>query len=220
MTNGNTNKILNGHFSNINAFKLINNSILISGDQVGTVLAWNLNTSNILFNISNSNCITNAIEVINENIIVGLNTAPYIRIYNFNGNLIKSTTTTDVNSIVKALERLENDELASGSNNGIITIFYKNFTKKNELNGISTVNCLKFMGNQILASGFSTNIKIWNISNGSLITTLTKNITSNINALEILNNGNLASASSFNGILTWNTKTCIKIFLLIFLTGF
>ena len=211
LTSETTYKILSGHNKNINSMKLVDISIIISGDQDGVILAWNLETNNILFNISNSNCILYSLEIINEYIIAGLNINPFIRIYNLtSGVLINSLK--NINSIVKALEQLENDEFASGLNNGIIIIWNKNFTQKYKLNGLTAVNCLKYMGNQMLASGFNGNIKIWNISNGSLIKTLTSNISSNINSFEVLSNGNLASASSSNGILIWNTNTCLKNF--------
>lgn len=103
---------------------------------------------------------------------------------------------------------LKNGYLASADAEGVIKIWdTDNGVLIRTLTGhTGAVNSLAVLQNGYLASGSSDNsIKIWDTENGVLNGTLIGNV--NVNALAVLENGNLAS-SSYQEIKIWDIKKC------------
>ena len=88
-----------------------------------------------------------------------------------------------------------------------LTKDYANLTLKATLAGKSGVYGLTVMSNSFLASGSTDGrIRIWNVSNQSVITTLLGHA-SRIRSLIMLENGILASGSEDKTIKFWNLET-------------
>jgi WD40 repeat protein len=124
-------------------------------------------------------------------------------------NWIRTYTGHDNN--VNDLEWIDQDTIASGSNNNDIQIWRKNTgtTTISTINTGSAVNCLKLLSNGIhLASGLGNGqIEIYIKNNGHLFRTLT-GYSSSIKDLAMTNNGNLlASSSGDNTIRIWDLTT-------------
>ena len=106
---------------------------------------------------------------------------------------------------VNAVQLLTNGDLASGSTDCTIKVWNSStYALKYTLNtGIGNdVNCLKLLPSGYLASG-NNNIMIWNMDTRSLVTSLIGH-TMKVRALELLTNGDLASASDDSKVKVWD----------------
>jgi WD40 repeat protein len=125
-----------------------------------------------------------------------------------NWNLIRSIT-GHINS-VNDLEWIDQDTIASGSNDKFIRIWSRSTGSTiRTIDTVIEVYCLQLLSNGFhLASGLhSGQIKIYNINNGSEISTLSGH-SSLVRDLALTNNGNLLASSSFdNTICIWNLTT-------------
>ena len=132
-----------------------------------------------------------------------------------NWNLIRSYT--GHTNYVYGLEWINEDTIASGSLDRKIQIWSKSTgTVLRTINAGHGVYCLKLLSNGFhLASGLDNyKINIYNINNGSLISTLSGH-TSLIEDLEMINNGNLlASSSDDSKVFIWNLTTNTRKFTL------
>ncbi len=137
-----------------------------------------------------------------------------------------TTTTNTWNSMrtysshtdnVNDLEWIDQDTIASGSNNNEIRIWSRSAGSIiTTINTGSPVNCLKLLPNGLhLACGLHNGqVKIYDKNDESLFETLTGH-SGLINDLALTNNGQLlASSSSDNTICIWNTTTYTRKFTL------
>lgn len=107
------------------------------------------------------------------------------------------------------LERLDDNMIASGSNDKTIKIWnIKNANCIQELlSHCNSVLALKYLHNGILASGSGDKtIKLWNLNEYQCTNTLIGH-NSEVYSLAILQNGNLASGSGDKTIKIWNITT-------------
>jgi WD40 repeat protein len=124
-----------------------------------------------------------------------------------NWNLIR--TYTGHGNPVNGLEWIDQDTIASGSNNKVIKIW--SISTGTTARTISTdleAYCLKLLSNGVhLAGGIGNNIKIYNINDGSVISTLSGH-SGSIYDLALTNNGNLlASSSGDSNVFIWDLTT-------------
>lgn len=71
---------------------------------------------------------------------------------------------------------------------------------------------MKIISRNLLASGLGTNnhILVWYLNNQTVKCDLSGH-SNNVNSLELLSNGYLASASADNWIKIWNIDTCLEV---------
>ena len=133
-----------------------------------------------------------------------------IKIWNTTNGIIVNTLEAHTKKI-NALALLSNGDLASGSEDKTIKIWFSSTNSvKFSLDAGDSVNCLKELKNGELASGLNdSSIKIWDI-NTNLASRLVKNLIGHkdrVNDLELLPNGDLASCSDDGSIKIWDTNS-------------
>ena len=197
--------VFNGQGSNVRALKYYNETILISASDDNFVRIWDLTTGYAIANINTLQTFS-ALIILSNGILV---TAGNIEIKLWNIALIKLSTTLTHSSTVNALEVLD-DGFASGGEDNLIKIWDNNGVLKNDLNANYPVKCLKRISSDLLASGLSGNnhVLVWFLNNQSVKCDLSGH-SNNINALELLSNGHLASGGADNLIMIWNVVNCM-----------
>jgi WD40 repeat protein len=183
------------------------------GDESGTIKVYNQSLSlmkSFTAHVGKINRINQS--PINKDIVATCSDSKTVKIWN------ATTTTNNWNMIitytghtnnVNDLEWIDQDTIASGSNNNEIQIWSRS-TGSNirTINTGQPVYCLKLLSNGFhLASGLSNGeIKIYDKNNGSEISTLSGH-SGLINDLALTNNGHLLASSSGNTILIRNLTT-------------
>jgi WD40 repeat protein len=193
---------------------MLNKFYLVAiGDESGTIEVYNQSLS-LIKSVSAHTSKINRIKQspFNEDFVATCSDDGSVKIWNAttttnNWNLIR--TYNDHSNPVNGLEWIDQDTIASGSSNNEIRIWSRSTgTAIRTINTGSPVYCLKLLSNGVhLASGIGNNIKIYNINDGSVISTLSGH-SNLINDLALVNNENLlASSSEDYNVFIWNLTT-------------
>ena len=197
-----------------NAFDYINKDLMISAGKksynyVSNELnIWSISsgeTVRTIINLSNSiyslKMLANGI-----NLAIGQN-GPML-VYNINtGSLVFTLSQFYYN---RDIIRINNGLYASSDSTQIYIWSSVTRTNKFVLYGHkSNVNGLKRISNDIIASGSSdATIKLWNITDGTLIRTLTNHTDSIFQSLDLINDGQTLLSASYDGTIRfWDWKT-------------
>jgi WD40 repeat protein len=200
------------HIKKISSLKVIDNQTLASGSSDGYVKFWNYFTLSFIDHIYTGSRVR-ALELLNNGeLACGLDNG-VIQLWDLNTRLISNNLTSNNSYEVLALTLLANGNLVSGHKFGKIRIWKKyaqSLVFDFELDAGSDVRCLKLLPSlNYLASGLKNNvIKVWNLNgtNEYAYANLTGH-TDDVNALELLDNGDLASGSNDDTIRVWNGAT-------------
>ena len=198
----------NAHTNNVNSLKRLNDTHLASGSSDCTIKIWNLEQGTLALTISTLSEV-NVIESLNNGMIAGGMMNYFVGIWEINnGSLV--TMLTAHSKPVFSLKLLSNGDLATGSNDNYIKFWdLSTFIVKYSVNCFSNVKFLLELPNKSLASagGSSRNILIWNLTTQTTIATVTTQHLDSINALELLPNEDLVSASDDFKIKVWDAAT-------------
>jgi WD40 repeat protein len=123
------------------------------------------------------------------------------------GNYIKNVSHSNT---VNALEVLD-DGFASGSDDNIIKIWDNYGVWSKDLDANYPVKCLKRISSNLLASGLSgyNHVLIWFLNNQTIKCDVSGH-SNNVNALEMLSNGYLASGAANGWIKIWDIVSCLE----------
>ena len=200
------------HTSRVYGIDFIDEDTIASGSKDQTIKIWSLSSGQTIRTI-NANSEVNCLKLLKNRVhlTAGLLSGD-INIYNINdGSLVSSLKghTWNVNDLVQI-----SDEIFASSGDTTVRIWNltANATKFILQGHGSNVNGLKQISFDIVASGSNdNNIKLWNVTNGTLIRTLTGHYTYfSIDLLNVTNGGEqtvLISGSVVQSIKTWNWKT-------------
>ena len=198
----------NQHSMNINVLKLINRTTLVSGSEDGTLKLWDFVNGVCLNTLALANPVLSLILLPNGSLACGLEDGSIhiIRLSDFSILLTLTRHTARVN----ALELLENGDIISGSDDGLIIGWdKKTYSEIYYLRTEFRVSCLQRLSkNRVaMAFGFNStfNITIWNMNDTSVLFNFTAH-NSRINALEYMGIDILASASDDTKIKLWDLK--------------
>ena len=195
----------NGHTNSVNSLKLINDTHLASGSSDSTIKIWNFEQGTLELTI-NTGSPVNVIELLDNGLIAGGMDNHWTGIWCINnGSLIR--TLQAHSERVLSLELLKNGDLATGSSDNKIKVWdLSTFPLKYTINCGNNVNFLLQLPNTNLAcakGGASSDIFIWDLTTQIHVATLAGH-TDQVNALELLPNGDLASASEDFKIKVWD----------------
>ena len=134
-----------------------------------------------------------------------------VKVWNISSisNWTLSLNYTSHSKYVWALEWIDKETIASGSSDETIQIWsVASGQKQRTINTFHSVFSLKLLSNGFyLAVGlFVSNIRIYNINDGSLVKIL-QGHTDQVNGLTLINNSTLASSSSDKTIRIWDLNT-------------
>jgi WD40 repeat protein len=194
-------KKLNYNSESIVHLELLNDNTLISGNNNGSILLWNITINKYKLFINESLFL---LLLFNNEILASCSTTNYsINIWNTtNGQIIQSLQ-GHTNLVISLIE-LENQILVSSSLDRTIRIW--NLTTGQAIKRLNnqTCNVLIKINNEIFASGCNDNtIKLWNLTSNELIRTL-KGHTDSVRSLLVLNDEILVSGSEDKSIRIWN----------------
>ena len=198
----------NQHSRNINVLKLINSASLVSGSDDNTLKLWDFVNGVCLNTLALANPVLSLLLLPNGILACGLadGSVHIIRLSDFSLLLTLKRHTARVN----ALELLENGDLISGSDDGLIIGWAKNtYSEIYYLQTEFRVSCLQRLPNNRVAMAFdfnsTFNVTIWNMNDSSVLFNFTAH-DGRINALEYMGNDILASASDDTKIKLWDLK--------------
>jgi WD40 repeat protein len=216
---GTLKKTLTGHTDAVWTLTTLLNGNLASGSFDKTIRIWNLNDGKLNITLAGHNDRVNALTTLPNGDLVSGSEDGTIRIWNPNDGTLKRIINTGYytgyHKKFYSLSKLRNGDLVSGSFSEVY-IWYNNGTIKKALySGFNYIQALTTLGNGDLAFGSSdSSIRIWNSTDWTLksifydydLTTCSINgyRVRDINALTVLNNGDLVSASNFGTISIWN----------------
>lgn len=199
------------NYYSFNAFDYINKDLMISAGiksyrTKNELNIWSIRSGETVRTIDiNNNVYTLKMLANGINLAIGQN-GP-ILVYNINtGSLVFTLSQYSQN---KDIIRINNGLYASSDH---IEIFiWSSVTKTNKfvLNGHNSyVYGLKRISNDIIASGSSdATIKLWNITDGSLIRTLTNHTDSIFQSVDLINDGQTLLSAAYDGTIRfWDWK--------------
>ena len=197
----------NGHGDRVNSLKLINETHLASGSKDGTIKIWDL--QGVLLRTISTGSAVNVIEILNNGLIaVGMDNT-HIGIWSINNGSLITTLISHIQKVF-SLKLLINGDLATGSEDDSIKVWdLATYTVKFSLSCGRNVDYLLQLSNTNLASalgGGGRDIYIWDLNNKTKKVILTGH-TAILNALEVLTNGDLVSASDDHSIKVWDGCT-------------
>ena len=221
-------RTLEGHKKGVEMLCELANGRLVSGSDDETLKIWNLSDAKCLQTIQlNSQVRALVVLFVLEILVVGL-TNSEIHLFNLK-NLSKEKTFKEHSQGIRALVSLNNQRLlASGSNDntikvwsvvGVMSSSSKFGTSQSTLKGhtaqvvaLSVLPSESYLANNdhndLLASASNDNtIKIWNISDSSLLKSLNTLHPSGMRSLVYLGHDFLASSSDDRTIKIWNLRT-------------
>ena len=204
-----------GHSYHVNAFDYINNDIMVSSASYysGQIQIWLIRTGETIRTINTGYYYNyvNSLKMLKNgyHLAVGLNGA--INVYNINtGGLAYTLAQQYYYYYIFDIIRI-NDELIASSDYQRIYI-WNTATKTNTflLYGHSNyVRGLRKISADIIASASEdSTIKLWNVTDGSLIRTLTNHTAAVYQSVELINDGQTLLSASYDGtIRIWDWKT-------------
>jgi WD40 repeat protein len=195
----------NGHTNGVNSLKLINDTHLASGSSDSTIKIWNFVQGSLELTINTGSAV-NVIELLDNGLIAGGMSNSWTGIWCINNGSLIATLKSHTDQVV-SLKFLSNGDLATGSfDDRIIVWDLSTYGFKYLLNCGRNVNFLLQLPNTNLVSalgGGGREILIWDLTAKILLATLTGH-TARVNALELLPNGDLVSASEDFQIKVWD----------------
>jgi WD40 repeat protein len=203
------------HSNYAHAFDYINKDIMVSSSSYYTnqIQIWLISTGETIRTITLTGSYyyyysVNSLKLLKNgyHLAVGQNGAIYV--YNINtGDLVYNLVQySSVNDIIRI-----NDELCAGSDYQRIFV-WNTATKTNKFNLYghgSYVHGLKQISSDILASGSEdSTIKLWNITDGTLIRTLTNHTAAVYQSIDLINDRKTILSASYDGtIRLWDWET-------------
>ena len=172
--------------------------IILSSAYNNSVKLWNYNESLNILTINNSNLYSSSLLLDNKSFyifIVGASN-DYIKVYNSTGDFYKNLGNNDEGRFyIETDEINDNKYIISGGNKGVNIFNYPSFSNYycfKEGNDSSYHNYAKIIkinnAFNIIDSGCSNIIRIWDFKNKNLIKRITSNSSSNLYGFILINN--------------------------------
>ena len=175
LNNGSLKATLTGHTRSINCVKVISNDLIISGSDDSTIKLWSPNNKGFLKNLCHSY------------------KELFFKAFNYHDNK------------VKAIEKLSDSVIISGSNNVIKLWDFHNEKVIREIKNQNQVRSLAVLSNNKIVSGHNDNkISIWDAFSGNLISSI-KGQYRNIDSVIALSNGKIVSVDDNEKIKLWDS---------------
>ena len=164
----------NKHGGNVNALELIDSSRFASGSEDHKVFIWSTSASSpwisYVNDIDTGKFVISLKFIPNTYMACGFSDIYDIKVYSIATRSL-SYTLSGHNGPVRALERLNNGDLASGSDDNLIKIWdlTAQSLKYNLVGHTGNVYALKVLENGFLSSGSEDmHLKLWNVTNASV----------------------------------------------------
>ena len=206
--NGNKSSLVfNGQGSNVTALKYYNDTILISGSEDKYVRIWDLTTGTAVRSIDTLLTV-NALITLSNGLFVTAG-GNDIKVWYLDTGSHKSTVSHA--KTVNVLEVLD-DGFASGSEDFFIKLWNNTGDWTKNLNANNPVKSLKRISSDLLASGLAGNnhVLVWFLNNQTIKCDVSGH-SNNVNALEMLSNGYLASGDANGWIKIWDIVSCLEV---------
>lgn len=197
---------LSGHLHQVSCLALNSNGELISGSFDRSIKVWNLTNLNCTKTLYGHTNHVNCLLVSQKGHLVSGAADHTIKLWAFDINQCFRTLEGHTDS-VSCLELYSNDFLISGSFDKTIKIWsLENASCLTTIENDSRIRCIKLLNN-LLISGNSVNLKIWQLGEPNSITLvkLIEGHADTIFDIKILQNGNLVSASGDGSINQWES---------------
>jgi WD40 repeat protein len=198
----------NLHTDTVTGLKFTCNNSLISVSKDVHVKKWNFASATNIWDTSASAALY-AVGLLNSGRIVTGSNNGVIRDCDMNGTCPAIGVFIHTSNIINAYEILDNGDLVSGANDGYIKVWAPGSytTPKYQKNFGVPVKSLKRLPNGYLACGLANGTIVlldqYNSFQSHLVLESHQN---NTNALELLENGDLASGSDDGFIKIWNSS--------------
>ena len=183
------------------------NATLISSSYDNTIKMWDIPSSTCILSI-NSPTQVSSIKLLSKNnwLLAAAHSDNVARIWDLSSGSVPHILVGHTDPVI-SLELIDANTLASAGDSRIIIWDLNTWTIKLIIKNANSIYCFKTLPNGILAtSSTDTTIKLWNISNGNLIKTMTQH-TDTIYGLDLVGTNVLVSASYDKTIRMWNSST-------------
>ncbi len=206
-------QIYANHSNFVIGLEWINENTIASGSSDHTIQVWSIFTGQNKLTLNTGYSVISLALLNNEIHLAAGGSFNQIKVYNIkDGTLISTLNGHNANSAVLEIFSINNFTLISSSNDYSIRIWdLSSYTSKFKLNNhTSTAYALKKINIEIFASGsMDTAIKLWNVTSGELIRTLTGHNDGFYWSLDLLDDEGqiLVSGSQDQTIKLWDWMT-------------